>query len=360
MKRNNRGMGFVYQPRYRDKQSGGIKTSLTWWISVSHRGKRIRMSSSSDRRTDALKLLRQKLNEIGSGRPVIPGVEKTTFEDLARIIRDDYEANCRRSARLLCKPDGRGGKLGHLRNFFGLNLAVDITSDRITAYVVNRREAGASNATVNRELSALKRAFRLALKAGKVATRPEIDLLQESNRRKGFFERAHYEALLRHLPDHLKPVIMTAFTTGWRISSEILTRKKHHVDLEAGWLRLEPGESKNGEGRTFPLTPELRAVLEQQIERTRAFERATGQIVPWLFHHDSRPIHYFRRSWLTACKAAGIPGRIPHDFRRTAVMRLERAGVSRSAAMAMVGHRTQSIYSRYAIADQVALKEGAD
>jgi integrase len=56
---------------------------------------------------------------------------------------------------------------------------------------------------------------------------------------------------------------------------------------------------------------------------------------------------------------AGLAGRIPHDFRRTAVRNLERAGVPRSAAMAMVGHRTESIYRRYAIADEAMLREGA-
>jgi len=359
MKSNSRGLGFLYQPQYRCKQTGETKKSAVWWLSVNHRGRRIRMSTGTERRPEAIKLLRQKLNEIGSGRPIIPGVERTTFEDLARIIRENYVANGRRSSRLLCKADGRGGKLGRLRDFFGMDLAIDITTDRVVGYAVHRREAGDANATINRDLSALKRAFRLALKAGKVGARPEIDLLREDNRRKGFFERTQYETLVRHLPDHLKPVIITAFTTGWRISSEILTRKKHHADFEAGWLRLEPGEGKTGEGRSFPLVPELRSVLEQQVERTRAFERSTGQIVPWLFHNNGKPIKSFRRSWLTACKAAGIPGRIPHDFRRTAVMRLERAGVSRSAAMAMVGHKTQSIYSRYAIADQVALTEGA-
>jgi integrase len=62
---------------------------------------------------------------------------------------------------------------------------------------------------------------------------------------------------------------------------------------------------------------------------------------------------------LSACKAAGVPGRLRHDFRRTACRNLERAGVSRSAAMAMVGHKTQAIYSRYAIADEASLKEAA-
>jgi hypothetical protein len=73
-------------------------------------------------------------------------------------------------------------------------------------------------------------------------------------------------------------------------------------------------------------------------------------------------IKSFRRAWVTACKKAGIPERVPHDFRRTAVRNLERAGVPRSTAMKMVGHRTESIYSiyrRYAIVDEAMLKEGA-
>ncbi len=71
------------------------------------------------------------------------------------------------------------------------------------------------------------------------------------------------------------------------------------------------------------------------------------------------PIKSFRRAWLTACEAAGLSGRIPHDFRRTAVRNLERAGVPRSTAMKMVGHKTESIYRRYAIVDEAMLKEGA-
>jgi len=83
----------------------------------------------------------------------------------------------------------------------------------------------------------------------------------------------------------------------------------------------------------------------------------------------------FRKAWQAACVAAGLgteerdkqgrlvrrtAARIPHDFRRTAVRNLELAGVPRSAAMAMVGHRTESVYRRYAIADAGALRLGAE
>jgi integrase len=67
----------------------------------------------------------------------------------------------------------------------------------------------------------------------------------------------------------------------------------------------------------------------------------------------------FRRSWLTACKKAGVPGKIRHAFRSTARRNLERAGVERSTAMKAVGHLTESIYRRYSIVDESMLKEAA-
>jgi integrase len=125
----------------------------------------------------------------------------------------------------------------------------------------------------------------------------------------------------------------------------------------------------------FPLTPRLREILEKQLARTEALQRATGKIIPWLFHRDGNPINSFRKTWITACIAAGfghvikntkgkvvkkVADRIPHDFRRTAVRNLERAGVARSAAMKMVGHKTESIYRRYAIADESMLQEAGE
>ena len=347
-----RGLGFVYQPAYIDKRTGEGRTASTWWLQYSVRGKRYRESSGSTNRADAVKLLKRRIGEAAEGRPIGHDIEKTTFEDLGRILLDDYKANGRQSTRRAKSATQ------NLRRFFADSRAIDITEDRLNAYIVFRQEEKAANATINRELAALKRAFRLAGK--KVGMPPRIRMLRENNARKGFFEPEQFKAVLQHLPEDLKPVFEVAYITGWRVSSELLTRKWQHVDLAANWLRLDPGESKNSEGRMFPLTPELRTVLSQQLDKTRQLEKATERLIPWVFHRNGKPIKDYYGAWDEACRLAGLPDRIAHDLRRTAVRNLERAGVPRSASMKMTGHKTESVYRRYAIVDEAMLREGAE
>ena len=250
----------------------------------------------------ASKQLEQWKAQIHQGT-YVPDADQTRFDDLAALLIDEYRANGRKSL-------GRvEDAVDHLKGLFAGWRAQAISTDRLLAYVRHRQQQQAANATINRELAALKRMFRLGERAGRIVRRPFIDLLQERNARTGFFERAECDAVLAQLPDNLQPVFAVASLTGWRVKSELLTRQWAHVDFQSGWLRLEPGETKNVEGRQFPLTPALRAVLERQRARTLAIEKTPRTIIPWLFHRSDR---------------------IPHDVRRTAVRNLERAGVPRS------------------------------
>lgn len=159
---------------------------------------------------DAEKLLRERLAAAAHGKPVDPRAGKTKFEDLGRILLADYQANGRRSLKRV------EGAFVHLRGFFGDVEAIETTSDRIVNYIAWRQEQRAAIATINRELAALRRAFRLTQKAGKVAFRPGISTLREENRPKGFFEADAYRAVLENMPEDLKPAIQTAYITGWR------------------------------------------------------------------------------------------------------------------------------------------------
>ena len=141
--------------------------------------------------------------------------------------------------------------------------------------------------------------------------------------------------------------------------SEVLTLEWRQVDLTAGYVRLDPGTTKNEDGRVFPMTRELRRLFEAQKVHTEGEARRQGIIIPRVFHRDGKPVKDFRGAWRSACKAAGCPGRIPHDFRRTAVRNLVRAGVPERVAMQLTGHRTRSVFERYNIVSETDLREAA-
>lgn len=151
--------------------------------------------------------------------------------------------------------------------------------------------------------------YTLAIRAGMATTNPYISKLTLNNAHKGFFEHDQFISIRNRIPEDLQPVLETAYITGWRIHSEILTRQRHHLDLKAGWLRLDPGETKNNDGQMFPIKGRRREILETQLARTEALQNATGKIIPWLFHRDGKPIKTFRRSWMTACVNAGVRSR---------------------------------------------------
>jgi integrase len=161
--------------------------------------------------------------------------------------------------------------------------------------------------------------------------------------------------------------VTIAFTYGWR-RDEILTLERRQLDLEAGMLCLDVGTTKNDDGREVDLTDELRALLAAQVARVEALGRQLDppRIIPYLFPHLrgaktlraggqrrapvlGEPMRDFRRAWATACKAAGVPGLLKHDLRRSAVRRMVNGGMSERVAMSLTGHKTRAVFDRYHI-----------
>jgi integrase len=353
-RKRDRGAGSIFQPEWKDPKSGEYKKSPTWWIQYHYHGRKIRESAKSTNRNDAVRLLNRRMGEMGKGRLIGPDAEKVTFENLATILENDYKTNSLKSL------ERAKDAIEHLRGTFGMDRAGDITTDRIDSYIVSRRDLeNAKSATIHYELAILKRMYSLAIEKGRLAQRPHIPAIEVRNTRTGFFEESEFKSVQKHLPEDLRPVAEFAYLTGWR-KQEILKLERRRVDFTAEMVRLEPGSTKNDEGRTFPFKsyPALKALLENQEARTDALQKERGIIIPWVFHRNGRPIKDYRRAWKTACIAAGVPNRIPHDFRRTAVRNLERAGVSRSVAMKLTGHKTEAVYKRYAIVSESDLAEG--
>jgi len=163
------------------------------------------------------------------------------------------------------------------------------------------------------------------------------------------------------------------FVTGWRINSEVLPLQWRQVDLRVGEVRLDPGTTKNREGRVFYLTPELHQLLKEQRAAAEQIQRQKNMIVRHVFfHRDVTKAgdfgHWagkgisadgFYHAWRTARVAAGCPGSIPHDFRRTAIRNMVRAGIPERVAMKLSGHKTRSVFDRYNVVSDGDLRDAA-
>ena len=202
--------------------------------------------------------------------------------------------------------------------------------------------------------------FNLALQTEKLPSAPYIPSLTENNVRTGFSEYEEFLALRNALPTFLYPVVTFGYYTGWRVT-EVLNLQWRQVSLEEAEVRLDPGTTKNGKGRVIYLDGELLDTMKEQRDFVLSLQRERGEIIPWVFVNPDTVdrIRYFRRPWIHACKQVGLDGRIFHDFRRTAVRNMVRAGVPEVVAMSISGHRTRSVFDRYNIVSEEDLREAA-
>ena len=307
-------------------------------------------SSGSTERSVAEDMLRAELDRKAKGLAPSPDPRLCLVDDLLEALEARYTTEGRRSIdRLRFSSDQL------LRLFKGVQ-AIRVTGADILRYSQHRLKEQAAPATINRELAALRAAYRLGLDNDVITAMPRIKLLPENNVRKGFAEAKQVDAICKRLKLDVADGVRFALVTGWR-RAEVFSLTWSQVDWNGGFVRLEPGTTKNKEGRSFPITPVLRTLLEHRQELTRRCERAQARIIPLVFHRSGRRIESFRRSWRKACERAGLPGLLFHDLRRSAVRTLERAGVPRSVAMKLTGHKTESIYRRYAIVAESDLRD---
>ena len=333
------------------RQRGNI-----WWIRYYRDGRRFEESAQTDKKEKARELLKQREGDAAHGVPYATAMGRMRFDEAMADLETEYTVNKRDSLAHLKRRIAL-----HLKPWFGGRRMTKITTADINAYVQRRQEQGAAAASINRELAIVKRAYTLAIRAGKLlhAHRPYIAMLAEHNVRTGFFEPEQFEAVKAKLRPALRPIAAFAYLTGWRVRSEVLPLEWRHVDLKAGVVTLDPGSTKNGEGRTLYLTAALRTLLEAQSASADAL-KAKGIIPRYVFHRkNGQRIQSFYKAWRTACTAAGCPGKLLHDFRRTAVRNYVRAGVPERVAMALSGHKTRAVFDRYDIVSPGDLQAAA-
>jgi len=309
--------------------------------------------------------------------------ENIRVDELINDLLEEHRINSRKSI-----SDVETRWRLHVLPFFTRRRAADVTTDQIRRYVSLRQQEGAQNATINRELALLKRAFNLARECTppKVRIVPYIPMLKEANIRKGFLESDQCIRLAAECANNglwMRALFETAFTYGWR-HSELTGLRVRQVNLISGAIRLDPGTTKNDDGREVMMTKQVRVLLEQCVLGKSPNDHVFTR-------DDDTPVSDFRGSWASVCCATGLGelvcplceqavtrkgdcnacsrkwkrnhlkyvGLIFHDLRRTAVRNMVRAGVPERVAMTISGHKTRSVFDRYHIVSHSDIADAA-
>jgi len=328
------------------------KRGEVWWFSTTYQGRQIRRSTETTDRKLAQRIFDKIKYEIAEGTwfEKLSG-EEFTFGDLKEDLINDYKINSRKSlerAELSVK---------HLENYFGNINVSDIDSDSIKNYILLRKSKGASNGTINRELSALKRMFSLGLRQSppKVINPPYVSKLKEAPPREGFFEHEEYHRLLDALPDYLRLVLTIAYFTGMR-KREILNLRWDQISTRDKKIILKAGATKNDQARVIFLSGSLYdAIMKQKDIRDIQYPDC-----PYVCFRNGTQIKNYQSAWHTACKKTGLEGRLLHDNRRTAVRNMSRAGIPDTVTMKISGHKTRSVFDRYNITSEEDLRMAAE
>jgi len=358
-------------------------SSKFWWCAFYLRGKQIRQSTGEANEKEAKKFLKRKIREIENDKEGIkrfsyPQQERVTVNEILDDLVEYYKRGGEKGIPREVPPQ-MTSHLKPLREFFGTLRAMQVGSRDVEAFKSQLKAEKKANATVNRSLQLLSQAYSYAVTSDppKLNRAPKIGRYSEKgNQRKGKFSPAEAKAIFDSLPSYMADVAEFAYETGHR-SGEI--RQLRWSYLEPDVIRIPGSITKNGEEEQIALTEEIEEILARRKSDRRP-------VCDLIFHHDGAPIVDYRKCWYSACVCLGLGayycrdcrdaqgrytsklnvdkkcsvcgkswgenpkyiGRIFHDFRRSAAHEVWKAGSSVDDCMKITGHKTSSMFKRYA------------
>ena len=316
------------------------KGSNCWQMCFFLEGKKVRKSAKTSNKKIAQKIYDRTRWQIAEGaydrqlKADMPffQLEAEFLEKHSKVEKASY------------KRDVISGEL--LKRYFGKMLIGEIRAYDIKEWRqwrlqhITNKGTPVKKATVNRDLSFLKTMFNMAVQWGWLKENPaeKIKLLRGEEKRLRILNKYEISKLIMNASEHLKPILITAVSTGMR-RGEILNLKWKHIDFAYGFIRVE--NSKNGEARNIPMNPYLREIL-MKLKMGRNPE-------DYVFaRKDGKRINCFKEAFKAACLKAGITDFRFHDTRHVAASLLAAGGCDIITLQNTLGHKTLAMTQRYA------------
>jgi integrase len=342
MERGTAGLGRLF-----------LRGTTWWWAIGVGKGKKLRISTKLRGGTPDTPPVEVELWRVGKlaelDTPSVVGggqVGSVTVSDILDMLTTRYKAEDRKASLRTTHS-----RVKALRDGLGAWKAIDLKPYRILEYAVARKKEGAAVATVNMELRLLARAYRIAVEYGHLVAVPPIRKLHGENVRRQHVPDVILDQIRETLPEWASDAVSFLRLTGWRLQ-EGLGLEWDRVDFAEKTIRLDT--SKTGEPRVlnFSMYPDLAELLHK-----RQGVRTTSPYV-FLGPRGKRAhAETLRGLWKAAAAKAGLPDAILHDLRRSMVRAMDRAGIPRTVAMTITGHKSERVYNQYGLVDEAAQAE---
>lgn len=325
-----------------------------------------RINTKTNDLETAYRMLLDNRKRIVDGEKVLPAkVGRITYENLIENLMDYYRQKFPASIRTRKAEDGTkeetfDGK-DNLDEFFGGMSISDITAKRIQDYIRKYTKMGYSGPTIRRQLTRLQSAFERTKDLDQITAShiPSFRLPKDSDAREGFLEYDDFVKLQAAMPEHLHLTMLYVYFTGSRMG-EIKQITWDMVSKDCDEIHVSPRITKTKKGRQVPLVGPLAVICAALKQQRKTFPKGYEPVFN---------MRNFRRMWNRACHKLGLgvydestdnrkySGLHPHDFRRSAARNLIKAGVPRSTAMLITGHKTEAVFERYNIKDTSDVKD---
>lgn len=356
----------VYQPKYRDKNTGELKTSKIWWYNFTFAGQRIQESSKSTRKTvatEAEKNRRLELEKSLAGMPAEkPESRIKSVAKLVKVYETRYELDHRGREQSILFSKGR---LAHVKRLLGSALLPDLTEDAIREYIKTRLTEGASGRTVNMEVGELSRAIGkpwsvLWPKVRKQEERKDVGKALSPKEEKRLLDASGKKKRWRIAATIIRALLLTGMRSG-----ELTGATWGQVDFERKIFTVGRAKTSAGTGRQVPMNADLFSLLSAHAAW---FTRKFGSAQPdhYLFPFGkpqptdpTRSTTTLKTVWKSIRDEAKVSCRL-HDLRHTALTKMAEAGAPESTMLALAGHMSRAMLERYSHIRLAAKREAVE